>query len=544
MEYFPPPICLKQLSYDFMLKLNVRIFSWRKKRLSVDDGVDKKILKSCRRACRHKYPSQKSSVCRSRAVSVNRYSLSEFSDDKMHEECGVFGIFGHPEAANLTYLGLYALQHRGQESAGICSADGRQMYVEKAMGLVADIFTEKRLKKLTGYIALGHNRYSTAGSSILKNVQPIIANFSLGTLALAHNGNLVNADELRASLEQEGAIFQSTADSEVIVHLIAHAKGNDFYERIIEALKKVSGAYSLLLLRENELIAVRDPYGVRPLCIGQVDGAYVVASETCALDLIGAKYVRDVEPGEMVIINEHGMKSQQALVSTQKAFCIFEFIYFSRPDSYIFGGQNVNEIRKEFGRQLARESSVEADLVIPVPDSGVPAALGFSEESGIPFDFGLIRNHYIGRTFIEPKQNIRHFGVKIKLNPVKKLIEGKRIVVIDDSIVRGTTSKKIVKMLRETGGAKQVHLRISSPPTIMPCYYGIDTPTRQELIASNHDVEETRKYVTADSLAYLSLEGLTRIVPDSQNYCTACFDNVYPISFPGEHLEQMELFFR
>ncbi len=523
-----------------MLKLTISILL-RKKRSSVDDGIDKKILKSCRRSCRHMFQSKKSETCRTRLSPVNRHNLFEL--DKMHEECGVFGVFGHPEASNLTYLGLYALQHRGQESAGICASDGRHMYVEKAMGLVADIFSEKRLKKLPGHIAIGHNRYSTSGSSILKNVQPIIANFSLGTLALAHNGNLVNADELKKTLEEEGAIFQSTSDSEVIVHLIAHAKGNSFHERIIEALKKVSGAYSLLILKEDEMIAVRDPYGVRPLCIGQVDGAYVIASETCALDLISAKHIRDVEPGEMVIINEHGLKSQQALKSTKKAFCIFEFIYFSRPDSYIFGGQNVNEIRKELGRQLARESSIEADLVIPVPDSGVPAAIGFSEESGIPFDFGLIRNHYIGRTFIEPKQNIRHFGVKIKLNPVRKLLEGKRIVVIDDSIVRGTTSKKIIKMLRETGGAKEVHLRISSPPTIMPCYYGIDTPTRQELIASNHDVEEIRKYVTADTLAYLSIEGLTKIVPDSQNYCTACFDNVYPISFPGEHFEQLELFF-
>jgi amidophosphoribosyltransferase len=464
--------------------------------------------------------------------------------DKLHEECGVFGIFGHPEAANLTYLGLYALQHRGQESAGICSADGKQMFVEKAMGLVADIFSEKRLKKLPGHMAIGHNRYSTSGSSILKNVQPIVANFSLGMLALAHNGNLVNANELRKTLEDEGAIFQSTSDSEVVVHLIAHSKGESFYERVIQALKEVSGAFSLLILRENELIAARDSYGVRPLCLGQVDGAYVVASETCALDLISAKYVRDIEPGEIVIINEKGITSLKALPNSEKAFCIFEFIYFSRPDSNIFGGQNVNGIRKEFGRQLARESQVEADLVIPVPDSGVPAALGFSEESGIPFDFGLIRNHYIGRTFIEPKQSIRHFGVKIKLNPVRKLIEGKRIVVIDDSIVRGTTSKKIVKMLRENGGAAEVHLRISSPPTIMPCFYGIDTPTRQELIASSHDVEEIKKYVTADTLAYLSLEGLLRIVPDSQNYCTACFDNVYPISFPGEHLEQLEFFFK
>jgi amidophosphoribosyltransferase len=464
--------------------------------------------------------------------------------DKLHEECGVFGVFGHPEAANLAYLGLYALQHRGQEGAGICSSDGKQMYVEKGMGLVADIFSEKRLKKLPGHIAIGHNRYSTAGSSVLKNVQPIVANFALGSLALAHNGNLVNAGDLRKSLENEGAIFQSTSDSEVVVHLIAHSKRDGFLERVVHALREVSGAFSLLILRENELIAARDPYGVRPLCLGQVDGAYVVASETCALDLISAKYIRDIEPGEIIIINERGITSHRALVSPRRAFCIFEFIYFSRPDSNIFGGRNVNEIRKEFGRQLARESRVDADVVIPVPDSGVPAALGFSEESGIPFDFGLIRNHYIGRTFIEPKQSIRHFGVKIKLNPVKELLKGKRVVVIDDSIVRGTTSKKIVKMIRETGEAREVHLRISSPPTIMPCFYGIDTPTRQELIASSHNVEEIRRYVTADSLAYLSIEGLLKIVPDSGEYCTACFDNVYPISFPGEHLEQLEFFFK
>jgi amidophosphoribosyltransferase len=466
------------------------------------------------------------------------------SQDKLHEECGVFGVFGHPEAANLAYLGLYALQHRGQEGAGICSSDGKHLYIEKAMGLVADIFSEKRLKKLPGYLAIGHNRYSTAGSSILKNVQPIVANFSLGALALAHNGNLVNANDLRKTLEADGAIFQSTSDSEVVVHLIAHSRGESFHERVIQALKEVHGAFSLLILREKELIAARDPYGVRPLCLGQVDGAYVVASETCALDLISAKYIRDIEPGEVVIINENGITSHKALTSPRRAFCIFEFIYFARPDSNIFGGQNVNMIRKEFGRQLARESGVDADLVIPVPDSGVPAALGYAEESGIPFEFGLIRNHYVGRTFIEPKQSIRHFGVKIKLNPVRKLIEGKRVVVIDDSIVRGTTSKKIVKMLRENGGAKEVHLRISSPPTIMPCFYGIDTPTRQELIASSHDVDETRKYITADTLAYLDIEGMLRIVPDSENYCTACFDNNYPISFPGEHLEQLEFFFK
>ncbi len=461
----------------------------------------------------------------------------------IHEECGIFGVYGHPEAANLTYLGLYALQHRGQEGAGICSADGRHLFLEKSRGLVADVFSEKRLRRLPGHIAIGHNRYSTAGSSILRNVQPIVANFALGTLAISHNGNLVNAIELRESLEDDGAIFQSSSDSEVIVHLIAHAKGDDFYERVLHALKQINGAFSLLIMREKELIAVRDPYGVRPLSLGIKDGAYIIASETCAFDLIGALYVRDIEPGEVLIIGEQGVRSLR-LNNAKRAFCVFEFIYFSRPDSNIFGGVNVNEMRKEFGRQLARESYTEADLVIPVPDSGVPAALGFSEESNIPFDFGLIRNHYIGRTFIEPKHSIRHFGVKIKLNPVRKLLEGKRLVVIDDSIVRGTTSKKIVKMLREGGGAKEVHLKISSPPTIGPCFYGIDTPTRHELIASSHLVEEIRKYVTADSLAYLSLEGLKKIVPDPHNYCTACFDNHYPISFPGEHLEQMELLFR
>jgi amidophosphoribosyltransferase len=462
----------------------------------------------------------------------------------IHEECGVFGIYGHPEAANLTYLGLYALQHRGQEGAGICSSDGRQLFIEKSMGLVADIFSEKRLKRLPGYIAIGHNRYSTAGTSVLKNVQPIVVNFALGPLAIAHNGNLVSATDLRASLEEEGAIFQSSSDSEVIVHLMAHSKGDDIYERVAHAITQVSGSFSLLILKEKELIAIRDPYGVRPLSLGMKDGAYVVASETCAFDLIEATYIRDIEPGEVLIINENGLESLKLFNNNRKAFCVFEFIYFSRPDSNIFGGLNVNEMRKEFGRQLARESTTKADLVIPVPDSGVPAAIGYSEESGIPFDFGLIRNHYVGRTFIEPKHNIRHFGVKIKLNPVRKLLEGKRLIVIDDSIVRGTTSKKIVKMLREGGGAKEVHLKISSPPTIGPCFYGIDTPTRNELIASTHLIEEIRKYVTADSLSYLSLDGLKNIVPDSHNYCTACFDCDYPISFPGEHLKQMEFLFR
>jgi len=463
---------------------------------------------------------------------------------EIHEECGIFGVFGHPEAANLTYLGLYALQHRGQEGSGISSSDGKQLFFEKSRGLVADIFNEKRLRRLPGHIAIGHNRYSTAGTSALRNVQPLAANFALGTLAVAHNGNLVNALELRDSLEDEGAIFQSNSDSEVIIHLIAKAKGEDFYERVLYALKQLNGSFSLLILREKELIVVRDPYGVRPLSLGLKDGAYIVASETCAFDLIGAMYVRDIEPGEVLIVGEDGLRSLKVFNRQRRAFCIFEFIYFSRPDSNIFGGVNVNEMRKEFGRQLARESTTEGDLVIPVPDSGVPAAIGFSEESKIPFDFGLIRNHYIGRTFIEPKNSIRHFGVKIKLNPVRRLLEGKRIVAIDDSIVRGTTSKKIVKMLREGGGAKEVHLKISSPPTIGPCFYGIDTPTRKELIASSHLIEEIRKYITADSLSYLSLEGLKKIVPSPQDYCTACFDNEYPISFPGEHLEQIEFLFR
>lgn len=471
---------------------------------------------------------------------ITHYALRHF--DKFHDECGVFGVFGHPEAANLTYLGLYALQHRGQEGAGICSSNRRQLFIEKSRGLVADIFTEKRLKLLPGDIAIGHNRYSTAGSSTLKNVQPIMVNFSLGSIALSHNGNLVNALELKKELESKGAIFQSTSDSEVIVHLIASSRAGDLYERIIDAVRQVQGAFSLLIMTENELIAIRDPYGFRPLSLGKHDGAHVVASETCAFDLIGATYIRDIEPGEMLIINEKVMKSLKPFHSHRRAFCIFEFIYFSRPDSYIFGRQNVNDIRKELGRQLAKENPIDADLVIPVPDSGVPAAIGYAEQSGIPFDFGLIRNHYAGRTFIEPKQTIRHFGVKLKLNPVRKLLEGKRIVVIDDSIVRGTTSKKIIKMLKEGGRAKEVHLKISSPPTIGPCFYGIDTPTRKELIAATHTIEEIRKYITSESLTYLSLEGLLKVVPNSQQYCTACFDNKYPVLTAADREEQIELF--
>ncbi len=462
--------------------------------------------------------------------------------DKFHDECGVFGVYGHPEAANLTYLGLHALQHRGQEGAGICSSDGRLIHIEKSMGLVADIFSEKRLKRLPGDIAIGHNRYSTAGTSSLKNVQPIVVNFSLGPFAIAHNGNLVNALELKDELEAKGAIFQSTSDSEVIVHLIANSRAGGLYERLIDTMKKISGAFSLLLMSEKELIATRDPYGFRPLSIGRYDGSYVVASETCALDLIGAVYERDVEPGEIVIMNRSGIKSIRTVPSPRHAFCIFEFIYFARPDSNIFGNVNVDAVRKELGRQLARENPIDADIVIPVPDSGVPAALGYADESGIPFDFGLIRNHYVGRTFIEPRQSIRHFGVKIKLNPVRQLLQGRRVLVVDDSIVRGTTSKKIIKMIREGGGAKEVHMRISSPPTIGPCFYGIDTPTRKELIASTHRLDEIRKYITSDTLQYLSLEGLLKVVPNPGEYCTACFDDNYPLFMPEDKEVQIEMF--
>ncbi len=462
---------------------------------------------------------------------------------EIKEECGIFGVFGHPEAANLAYLGLYALQHRGQEGAGICSFDGLQINIEKSMGLVADIFSEKRLKRLPGNIAIGHNRYSTAGGSSIKNVQPLIANYAHGPIAVAHNGNLINAEIIRKQLESEGAIFQSSADSEVILHLIARSREGQRIHRIVEALHQVSGAFSLVFIGSNELIAARDPFGVRPLAMGFVDGAYVFASETCAFDLIGAEYIRDVQPGEIISVTERGPEAFNYAKSHRKAFCVFEFIYFSRPDSYIFEHTCVNTIRNNLGRQLARESFVDADLVIPVPDSGVPAAIGYSIESGIRFDFGLIRNHYVGRTFIEPKQSIRHFGVKIKLNPVRDLLKDKRVVVVDDSIVRGTTSKKIVKMIREVGGAREVHMRICSPPTVGPCFYGIDTPTRQELIASSHRIEEIRKYLTADSLAYLSLEGLKQIVPNPENYCTACFDNNYPIRFPYEWTGQLQLDF-
>jgi amidophosphoribosyltransferase len=460
--------------------------------------------------------------------------------DRFTDACGVFGILGSAEAPNLTYLGLYALQHRGQESAGIVASDGETLHPEKAMGLVADVFTEARLKRLKGSLAIGHVRYSTTGSSQLKNAQPIVATCRHGMVALAHNGNLVNAQVVRAELEAQGSIFSSSTDSEVIVHLVARSKSDDLVEATAEALSRLSGAYSLVLMNERELLGIRDPHGFRPLSLGRLGDAWVLASESCAFDLIEATFVRDLEPGEFLHITPNGMKSYYPLSSALPAQCIFEYIYFARPDSILFG-QSVASVRKALGRRLAEEAPADADLVIPVPDSGVPAALGFAEQSGLPFDHGLIRNHYVGRTFIEPKQNIRHFGVKIKLNPVRDILEGKRVVVVDDSIVRGTTSRKIVSMVR-SAGAREVHMRISAPPTVSPCYYGIDTPTRKELIASSHSVGEICTYIRADSLGYLSMDGLLKAAGKDTGFCHACFTMQYPVPFPMQDAAQLPLF--
>jgi len=463
--------------------------------------------------------------------------------DKFHDECGVVGIYGHPDAANLAYLGLYALQHRGQESAGIVASNNGKMHLEVGMGLVADVFSDARLKKLLGSISIGHNRYSTTGVSRVKNAQPCLIEYSGGTVAMGHNGNLVNASEIRRELSAAGAIFQSTNDSEVIVHLMAQSLRNSFVDRAVAALSLVKGAYSIVLMGENELIAARDPQGFRPLCLGKLGEAYIVASESCVMDLVEAEYIREIEPGELILINQSGVKSFYPFPKAPTKQCVFEHIYFSRPDSYLFG-QSVYSVRKRMGRVLAIEKPVEADVVVPVPDSGVISAMGYSEESNIPFQMGLIRNHYVGRTFIEPRSQIRNFGVKIKLNAVKHIIEGKRVIIIDDSIVRGTTSKKIVRMLREIG-AKEVHFRISSPPTTHPCFYGIDTPNKEELIASNMDISQTCKYLGADSLHYLTLEKMLDIFGDQKNdFCAACFDGCYPVDVMGSDgiSKQLRLF--
>ncbi len=441
--------------------------------------------------------------------------------------CGVFGVYGHEEASRLTYLGLHALQHRGQESAGIVASDSGKLNSYRQMGLVADVFTEPILQDLKGKSAIGHVRYATAGGTLWKNAQPLVVAYAGGQLAVAHNGNFVDHDATRRKLEEGGAIFQSDSDTEAVIHLIARSKAATFEDKVVDALRQMRGAYSLLFLTEKKMVAVRDPHGFRPLVLGRVKDAYVLASETTALDLIEAELLRELDPGEMVVIDEAGLKSSRPFDPAKAGRCVFEHVYFARSDSTLFG-LSVYETRKRLGRQLAKEQPCDADVVIAVPDSGVPAAIGYSEGSKIPYDVGLIRSHYVGRTFIEPQQSIRHFGVKLKLSAVRVTLKDKRVAVIDDSIVRGTTSRKIVKMLK-AAGAREVHLRISSPPNTWPCYYGIDTPSRQELIAASHSVDEIARYVTADSLGYLSLEGLGEAVGDPrfETFCNACFSGKY-----------------
>jgi amidophosphoribosyltransferase len=486
-----------------------------------------------------------SALCAARGITDCVASLDESKNDatpfdKLREECGVMAVYNHSDAARLTYWGLYALQHRGQESAGIASADGRQVNDIKGMGLVSEIFTDDVLARLPGHMAIGHTRYSTTGDSALLNAQPISVESTKGLIAIAHNGNLVNLGTARERLERDGALFQTTSDSEIIIQLIAHSKQSTLVDCIADSLGQVEGAFSIVMMTRNRIFAARDPHGFRPLSMGRiagVDGApdtFVFASETCAFDLLHAKYERDVKPGELVMVSEEGVTSRYFDTKTRQASCIFEHVYFARPDSKIYG-RWVQKSREEMGRQLARESHVDADLVVPVPDSGVTAALGYAAESGIPFNLGLIRNHYVGRTFIQPEQRVRDFGVRMKLNPVRSLLEGKRVVLIDDSIIRGTTSRKIVRMVR-SAGAKEVHLRISCPPTISPCFYGVDTPSKKDLIAANHSIEEIRKYIEADSLAYLSLVGLTHACTTGEpvdglapgSFCTACYTGDYP----------------
>ncbi len=450
----------------------------------------------------------------------------------LRDHCGIMGVFNHPEAAKLVYLGLYALQHRGQESAGIVSTDGNGLYVHKGLGLVSDVFDEEALENLKGHSAIGHVRYSTTGSTLLENSQPIFCNYKAGQLGVAHNGNITNAAALRTELEKRGAIFQTTTDSEILVHLIAQQSSDDFLESLKASLIRLKGAYSVLMLRPDRLIALRDPHGFRPLCVGSKgDDTYVVSSESCAFDIIEAQLLKEIRHGEILEFRTDGVYNHQPFAETAPAFCVFEYIYYSRPDS-IVGGKSVYDIRERLGRRLAREHPAEADIVIPVPDSSNVAALGYSRESGIPFELGLIRSHYVGRTFIEPKQHIRDFGAKLKYNTVKRLIANKRVVVVDDSIVRGTTSRKIVKMLRDAG-AREIHFRVSAPPWKFPCYYGIDTPNKNELAAGKNSLEKIRSHIGADSLGYLSIEGLKRVVPRTLGYCFACFDGNYPGGCPG-----------
>jgi len=445
--------------------------------------------------------------------------------------CGVFGIYGHPNAAEVSYYGLYALQHRGQESAGIVTCDGTEFHAHKGMGLVPQVFRGNVLQELPGQMAIGHTRYSTTGSSHIRNAQPLTVDCARGQIAIAHNGNLTNAAQLRAELEAKGSIFQTTVDSEIILHLMAQPSQNGSENNVLQAIRRIEGAYSLVLMTEKDLIGVRDPHGFRPLCLGKLDQAWVLASETCALDLIHAEFVRDVQPGEVVVINQEGVSSMQAFPDHQRrAFCIFEYIYFARPDSTI-ANRNVYQARVEMGKQLARENPIEADVVVPVPDSGNCAALGYSLESGIPFEMAFVRNHYVGRSFLQPTQLIRDFDVRVKLNLIKELVRGKRVIVVDDSIVRGTTCKARVNNLKEAG-AKEVHVLVSCPPHMHPCVYGIDFPDRSKLMAANHSLEEIRHYLNADSLHYLSQEGLVKATGlPADSFCMACYDGKYPVPF-------------
>jgi len=468
-------------------------------------------------------------------------TTNPFDGDKFREECGVFGLFGHPDAGAHTALGLHALQHRGQEAAGIVSFDGDQFHSHRSPGLVGDHFdNEDVIKRLTGTAAIGHVRYSTTGETLLRNVQPLFADLAGGGLAIAHNGNLTNAMGLRRELEANGSIFQSTTDTEVIVHLIATGGRGTLIDRLIDALFQVRGAYALVLLTGQALIGARDPHGVRPLVLGEIDGAHILASESCALDIIGADFVRDIEPGEVVVIDRDGVRSLKPFgAAAPKRFCIFEYIYFSRPDSVV-EGMSVYETRKHVGAELAREHAVPADLVVPVPDSGVPAAIGYAEQAKLPFELGIIRNHYVGRTFIEPSDSIRHLGVKLKHNANRATIVGRRVVLVDDSIVRGTTSTKIVEMVRQAGAA-EVHMRIASPPTAHSCFYGVDTPRREDLLASQMDVDEMAAHIGVDSLAFISVDGMYRAMGEPgrdaarPQYCDACFTGDYPIELTDQN---------